>query len=107
EVERGGVDPQSLVESTNPWGSSGAARDAAKATIEKAQAELLSREATLAKAKVDVAVARADLSVAVSEAKRMEAWVGYIKLIAPYNGVVVARNANTGDFVVASAGDPT
>ena len=91
EVKRGVVDPQILLESTNQWRSSVAAHDAAKATIEKAQAELLSRKANLAKAKVDVAVAQADLSVAISEAKRIEAWVGYIKLIAPYNGVVVAR----------------
>jgi multidrug efflux pump subunit AcrA (membrane-fusion protein) len=107
EVRRGVVDPQILLESTNQWRSSVAARDAAKATITKAEAELLSRQAALAKAKVDVDVARADLSVAVSEAKRIEAWVGYITLPAPYDGVIVARNANTGDFVVPSAGDPT
>jgi multidrug efflux pump subunit AcrA (membrane-fusion protein) len=107
EVKRGVVDPQILLESTNQWRSASAARDAAKATIAKAEAELLSREATLAKAKVDVDVAKADLSVAISEAKRIEAWVGYITLPAPYDGIVVARNANTGDFVVPSAGDPT
>ena len=45
--------------------------------------------------------------MATSEAKRIEAWVGYIKLTAPYHGVIVARNANTGDFVVPTAGDPT
>jgi multidrug efflux pump subunit AcrA (membrane-fusion protein) len=107
EVRRGIVDPQILLESTNQWRSSIAARDAAKATIEKAQADVLSREATLAKAKVEVAVAKADLSVAVSEAKRIEAWVGYITLTAPYDGIVVTRNANTGDFVQPSSGDPT
>ncbi|MBV8606698.1 MAG: efflux RND transporter periplasmic adaptor subunit, partial [Singulisphaera sp.] len=107
EVRRGVVDPQILLESTNQWKASVAARDAAQATIAKAEAELMSKQATLAKAKVDVAVAQADLSVAISEAKRIEAWVGYITLAAPYDGVIVARNANTGDFVVPSAGDPT
>jgi RND family efflux transporter MFP subunit len=107
EVQRGVVDPQVLLESTNQWKSSTAARDAAKATIANAEAEVLSREATLAKTKVDVAVAQADLAVAKSEQKRLEAWVGYITLPAPYDGVIVARNANTGDFVVPSAGDPT
>src|SRR5205085_3053894 len=105
--QRGVVDPQILLESTNQWKSSTAARDAAKATIAKAEADVLSREATLAKTKVDVAVAQADLAVATSEAKRIEAWVGYITLPAPYDGIVVARNANTGDFVVPNAGDPT
>lgn len=107
EVERGVVDPQVLLESTNQWKASVAARDAAKATIQKAEAELLSRQAALAKAQVDVGVARAALSVAESEAKRLEAWVGYITLPAPYDGVVVARNANSFDFVMPSKGDPT
>lgn len=107
EVQRGVVDPQILTESTNQWKSTLASRSEARATIMKAEAGLLSKQATLAKAKVDVSVADADLSVAISEAKRIEAWVGYIKLTAPYDGVVVARNANTGDFVVPSAGDPT
>jgi multidrug resistance efflux pump len=107
EVKRGVVDPQVLLESTNQWKSSSAARDAARATIAKAEAEVLSKQATLAKANVDVDVTRADLAVATSEARRIEAWVGYITLTAPYSGVIVARNANTGDFVVPTAGDPT
>ena len=107
EVKRGVVDPQILLESTNQWKSSIAARNAAKATIKKAEAELLSKQATLAKAKVDVSVARADLTVATSEARRLEAWVGYLTLTAPFDGVIVARNANTFDFVLPATGDPT
>jgi HlyD family secretion protein len=107
EVERGVVDPQVLLESTNQLKSSKASRDAAKATIMKADADLLSRKAALEKATVDVAVARADLSVAESEAKRMKAWVGYLTLAAPFDGVIVARNANTFDFVLPTTGDPT
>ena len=53
----------------------------------KAEADLLSSEAKLAKAKVDVAVAQADLAVAESEAKRLEAWVGYLTLLAPFDGI--------------------
>jgi HlyD family secretion protein len=107
EVQRGVVDPQILLESTNQWKSSTASRDAARATIQKAEAELLSYQAELAKSKVAVAVAQADLSVAQSDARRIEAWVGYITLGAPYDGVIVGRNANTGDFVMPAAGDPT
>jgi multidrug efflux pump subunit AcrA (membrane-fusion protein) len=107
EVQRGVVDPQVLLESTNQKKSSTASRDAAKATIAKAQAELLSAEASLAKSKVDVQVARASLAVAQSEARRLNAWVGYLTLTAPYPGVIVERNANTGDFVLPSTGDPT
>jgi len=107
EVQRGVVDPQILLESTNQERSSTAARDAALATIKRAQAELLSTQADLAKAKVDVAVARANVAVASSEARRLEAWVGYLTLTAPFDGVIVARNANTFDFVLPSTGDPT
>ncbi len=107
EVRRTVVDPQILLESTNQWKASMAARDAAKAAIVKAEAELLAAEAKLSRAKVNVAVARADLGVAESEAKRLEAWVGYLKLLAPYDGIIVARNANTWDFVLPSTGDPT
>jgi RND family efflux transporter MFP subunit len=107
EVQRTVVAPQILLESTNQFRSSSAARDAAKADILQAQADLTSRQADEAKAVVDVGVARARLVVAESEEKRLEALVGYLTLTAPYDGVVVARNANTGDFLVRSTGDPT
>jgi multidrug efflux pump subunit AcrA (membrane-fusion protein) len=107
EVNRGVVDPQILLESTNQWRSATASRDAAKAEILKAEADLLSRQAKLAKARVDVSVAQADLAVAQSEAKRLEAWVGYIPLIAPFDGVIVERTANTWDFVMPATGDPS
>ena len=107
EVERQVVAPQILLESTNELNADIAARDAAKAAIVKAEAELLADEAALARAEVNVAVARSDLAVAESEAKRLEAWVGYLKLFAPYDGIIVARNANTWDFVLPTTGDPT
>jgi HlyD family secretion protein len=107
EVQRGVVDPQILLESTNQLKSNTAAREAAKAAIATAQADLLAKQSDAAKAKVDVSVARARLTVADSDAKRLEALVGYLTLIAPYDGVIVARNANTGDFLTPLTGDPT
>lgn len=107
EVQRGVVDPQVLLESTNQLKSSTAAREAAKASIMTADADLLSKQAEAAKAKVDVSVARARLVVAESEAKRLEALLGYLTLTAPFDGVIVARNANTGDFLERLTGDPT
>jgi multidrug efflux pump subunit AcrA (membrane-fusion protein) len=107
EVARGVVDPQVLLESTNQLKSSTASRDASKATIMRTEAELLSRQAGLAKAQVDVRVAEADLKVAESEEKRVKALVGYMTLPAPFPGVIVARNANTFDFVLPTSGDPS
>jgi multidrug efflux pump subunit AcrA (membrane-fusion protein) len=107
EVANGVVDPQVLLESENQWKATLAAVAAAKATIAKAEAELLSKKATLSEDVVDVSVAKARVAVADSDAKRMEAWVGYLQLIAPYDGIITARNANTWDFVLPSTGDPS
>lgn len=107
EVKRGVVDPQVLLESQNQRKSSTAARDAAVAAISRAEADELAREADAAKARVAVDVARARLSVAQSEERRLKAWVGYLTLTAPFDGIVVVRNANTGDFVLPAQGDPT
>ncbi len=107
EVDRGVVDPQVLLESQNQLRSSIAARDAAKDTIVKADAMLISKRATEEQDKIAVDVAKADLEVAESEAKRLEALVGYLVLPAPFDGVITARNANTFDFVLPATGDPT
>jgi multidrug efflux pump subunit AcrA (membrane-fusion protein) len=107
EVERQVIAPQILLESQNELKADVAARDAAKATIEKVAADLQAAQARLDRAVINVAVAEADLAVAESEAKRLEARVGYLKLFAPFDGIVVARNANTWDFVLPKTGDPT
>lgn len=107
EAESGVVDQQVLLESRNQLQASTASRDAAKALILKAEADLLAKRAAAAQATVAVAVAKADLAVAESDMKRVAAWVGYMTLTAPYDGVIVARNANTFDFVQPSTGDPT
>ncbi len=107
ETHKGVVDRQILDESENQWRSSAAARDAAKAEIARAEADLESKQATELQDEIAVDVAKADLEVAISDWKRMKAWVGYLKLYAPYDGVIVARNANRGDFVLPATGDPT
>jgi multidrug efflux pump subunit AcrA (membrane-fusion protein) len=107
EVEKHVIAPQILLESQNELKADIAAREAAVATIAKARAELQADEAALARAEVNVGVARADLGVAESEARRLEAEVGYLKLFAPFDGMVVARNVNTWDFVLPRTGDPT
>jgi len=107
ELKRGVVNPQDVLQTTNRWKACLAMRDTAAATVRKANAELLARRAALSKAKVDVRVAEADLKVAESEEKRLQAWVDYLILPAPYDGVIVARNANTFDFVLPARGDPS
>jgi HlyD family secretion protein len=107
ELKRGVVNPQDVLQTTNRWKASVAFRDAAAANVLKSEAELLSRRAALSQAKVDVTVAEADLKMAESEEKRLQAWVDYLVLPAPFDGVIVARNANTFDFVLPTTGDPS
>jgi multidrug efflux pump subunit AcrA (membrane-fusion protein) len=107
EVDRGVVDPQTLLEAENQLRENTAAREAAAADIAKAEADLQSKQASLGEDQVGVKVAQANVSVAESDYKRMTAWVDYLKLYAPFDGVVVARNANTWDFVMPASGDPS
>lgn len=107
EVTNGVIDPQVLLESRHQLASSISAREAAKATIQKADAEFLAKKATLAQDEVAVRVAQANLGVADSDEKRLEALVGYLTLPAPFDGIIVARNANTLDFVLPATGDPS
>ncbi len=107
ELKRGVANPQDILQTTNRYKGSVASRETAAATVLKAEADLLARRAALSRAKVDVRVAEADLKVAESEEKRVQAWVDYLVLPAPYDGVIVARNANTFDFVLPNKGDPS
>lgn len=101
------VDQQILDESTRQLRSYESARDASIAQVMVADAERVACDANLAKAKVDVLAADATVKVAEADEKRLAALVGYIKLPSPYDGIVVLRNANTGDFVQAATGDQT
>ncbi len=89
EVASGVIDEQVLRESENQLKAAAAVRDAADAEIDKAKADFESKTATFHQDNVAVAVAEANVKVATSDWKRMEAWVGYLKLYAPFNGIVV------------------
>ncbi len=106
-VEEDVLDEQILDESTRQLQASIASRAAALAAVQTAEADLVSRTADLDKARVDVDVAKARLQVADADLKRVEALFSYTKLLAPYDGIVVLRNINTGDFVLPATGDPS
>jgi multidrug efflux pump subunit AcrA (membrane-fusion protein) len=104
-VEQRVVDRQVLSESEKQLKSNVSAREAAQAGVLAAQALEAERRADLAKSHVDVDAARAKYKVIVAEVQRYAALVSYTRLMAPYNGIVVVRNANTGDFVQPAGGD--
>lgn len=101
---RGQGDARAHAEAREQLKASTAAREKAQEIADKANAELLRGQAALAKAQADVRIAQADHKVAESEVRRLQAWLGYLRLSAPFDGVIVARNANTFDFVKPEPG---
>jgi len=84
---------------------------AAAATVEEADARIISaeaaREETLAKrdkATAEVDSARQRLELAEIERRRVAALLQYSKITAPYDGVVSQRNVHTGHFLQPMSG---
>ena len=87
------------------------ARDETEHQLKAAGARVSSAEAAVRKAKADrdkgmadVKAAEAKVDVTKAEAGRAETMLGYAKIRAPYDGIVIARRANTGDFVQPNGG---
>ena len=97
-VDQRVLDPQVLDESRKQLKSDTAARDAAVASQRASKA-------TLDKTRNDVQAARARALVSQADEQRVAALVGYTHIRAPYNGIVVVRNANTGDYLQPGTGD--
>lgn len=101
------VDKQVLTESQRQLASNQAGLLSAKAAVDTATANELAAQANLEKARVDVQVALARAEVSLAERERLKALTGYLTLKAPYKGIITARNANVGDFVLPATGDPS
>jgi len=99
------VDKQVLDEPQKELESSKAAADSAQAAVAAREAARMSRDADLAKSRVDVEFAKSKVKVSAAEERRAASLLAYTKVTAPYDGVVTVRNANTGDYVQARAGD--
>ena len=99
------VDKQVLDESQKQLNSNVAQRQAAEAGIAATRAVEMTHRIDIDKARADVRVAEAQAAVGRADQERYAALVSYLSLTAPYDGVVVARNANTGDFVQPAGGD--
>lgn len=96
-VKNGVIDAQSRDETQNQFKASGARVSSTEAAVRKAKAD---RD----KVAADVTAAEAKVDVTKAEAGRAETMLGYAKIRAPYDGIVVARRVNTGDFVQPNGG---
>ena len=57
--------------------------------------------------KADAAAQKAQVAAAQQNVAKYEAMAGFKKLIAPFDGVVTARNVNIGDYVSAAGSNPS
>ncbi len=57
--------------------------------------------------KADEIAQKAEVAAAQQNVAKYEAMSAFKKLVAPFNGVVTARNLNIGDYVSATGGDPS
>ena len=64
-------------------------------------------KASLDQSHADVSVHDAEVSVARSDCRRVEALLNYTQIVAPFDGVVIRRNVDTGHLTVPGAvGEP-
>ena len=98
------INPQILAESQKQLKTETATREAAKDTALAAEANEQARKADVEKAKVDVEAASAKAPGRPRRRTAFAALVSYTQILAPYDGIVIARNANTGDYVQPGTG---
>lgn len=76
-----------------------AARGEVVAKVQSAQAKQQEATATIAKAAADLKAADARRTVAVADQERVRAMHGFLKLYAPYSGVVSVRHIDVGHLI--------
>jgi HlyD family secretion protein len=101
------VDVDVLSETRRQLESDQARLEASQVTVLTRDAQRLAAEATVERTQADIGSADARVPVAIAEEQRLAALVDYLTITAPYDGVVLARNVNNGDFVLPASGDPS
>jgi RND family efflux transporter MFP subunit len=89
-----------LDETRSKLRASEAAREEINAQVKTAEAAVTQVRASQEKARTDVVAAEAGIAVARAEARRVAALLGYTRIVAPYDGVVIRRHVDTGALTV-------
>ena len=79
-------------------------RAVAEAQVEIARAKIAAAEADLGSAQAARAVAEAQVGVASAHAERLATLVGYMQIVAPFDGVITRRWVDRGALVQAATG---
>lgn len=103
-AESGSVTPKLAEETKNQLRAAQSSRDEATAAVESAEASVREAEAMIAKGEADLRAAEARGGVAEANLAEAKTMLSYTKLQAPFDGVVIARNVDTGHFVQPASG---
>ncbi len=105
-ASRQGVTEKLVDESTYQFRAAEAAQKEIAAKIKSAQAQHDEAGALVEKAEADLEAAHAKLGVAEADEQRMSEMLKYTTIRAPFDGVVSARQVDTGHLVSASSARP-
>jgi multidrug resistance efflux pump len=78
--------------------------EAARVDVEKAKADQTGKAASLEKAQADVELKQALVEVARKDRDAAAIQLGYARLYAPFDGVIVGRSTDPGKFVTPGSG---
>ncbi|WP_165231604.1 efflux RND transporter periplasmic adaptor subunit [Aquisphaera insulae] len=92
-----------LDETENKLKAAEATREEVRAQVKSAEAALAEAKAHLVKARSDVQTATSHIDVARFEAEHAEAMAGYMKIRAPFDGVITRRAVDTGHLTTPGA----
>jgi RND family efflux transporter MFP subunit len=96
-----------LDETRNKLRSAEAAQDEVEAQVKSAEVGLTQSRAALDQARSDQGAAATSIDVAKEDTGRVAALLGYTRIEAPFDGVVIRRNVNTGQLTHPGAtGEP-
>jgi RND family efflux transporter MFP subunit len=95
-----------LDETRSKLRSAEAALEEVRAQVKSAEVGLVQARAALDRAQSDVAAAIAAVDVATADAGHARAMLGYTRIEAPFDGVVIRRNVDTGDMTQPGADRP-
>ena len=78
--------------------------EVARAGIEQAKGSLKEKELEIIATQAELAQKKSAIEVAIKEFEKAQAHLGLAKINAPFDGIVVRRTADTGDFVSPPSG---
>ncbi|MBA4019775.1 MAG: hypothetical protein C0483_21630 [Pirellula sp.] len=100
---QGSVTTKLLDETENKLAASAAATAEARAKFRSASASIVEAEARVVQARADLEAAESQKLVAVAARDAALQMTDYLTIVAPYAGMVTARNIDTGHFVAPAA----